>query len=206
MDESTKKTLDFYNQYAEEFYEKTKTFHNSRWFKSFFSLMPPNGKILDLGCAFGRDCRYFVESGFDTYGVDFSNEMIKKAKKFVPEAKFRVMDVLDLKFDKSFFDGVWCSAVLLHIKKLLIPKALSEINKVMKRGGILFLYLKGGKGEEIVKDKRYGGVEKFYSYFQKNEMKKMLINAGFNLIELKNVDFVDKYRSEPGFYVLAKKG
>jgi ubiquinone/menaquinone biosynthesis C-methylase UbiE len=202
MSKAAQITRDFYDKYTQEFYEKTKKFHNSPWFISFMRFLPSCGKVLDLGCAFGRDSKMFAKNGFETYGVDFSSQMIKKAKKLVPSVKFEVMDVLDLKFKNNFFDGVWCSAVLLHLKKVLIPKALYEINRVLKKSGVLFVYLKEGSNEGIIKDKRYGGVEKYYSYFQKDEFIKFLTETGFKVVKSKRINFTGH---DPGIYFLAVK-
>src|SRR3989344_8576203 len=46
------------------------------------------GKILDVGCG---NCRnLFPFSKFDCYGVDFSENMIKEAKKFVSKKNMKV--------------------------------------------------------------------------------------------------------------------
>ena len=45
-----------------------------------FSKLIKGKKVLDLGCGPGHDSYLFSELGFDVVGLDFSNEMIKRAK------------------------------------------------------------------------------------------------------------------------------
>jgi len=47
------------------------------------------GKLLNLGCAHGPDFLPFNQ-GFDLYGVDFSTEMLKFARKYSQKFNFTV--------------------------------------------------------------------------------------------------------------------
>ncbi|MBS3145266.1 class I SAM-dependent methyltransferase, partial [Candidatus Woesearchaeota archaeon] len=43
---------------------------------------PKKGKILEVGCGNARNLIPFAKSGFECYGIDFSNNMLRQAKKF----------------------------------------------------------------------------------------------------------------------------
>ena len=62
--------------------------------------------VLDLGCGYGRDSKFFVKNSFRTYGVDLSKAMIERAKETVKYAKFFVMNILDLDFLSDYFDVI----------------------------------------------------------------------------------------------------
>lgn len=179
-----KKTISFYDLNTEEYFSKTLNLGDIFWIKKFISYLPDDAKILDLGCGFGRDSRIFSSNKFDTYGIDLSSKMIEKAKEFSPKTKFFVMDMLKLKFDDNFFDGVWGSASLLHLNKKDADLTILEIKRVLKNNGFLYLNLKEGFGEKNIIDERYKGVEKFYSYYQEKEIREKLDKNNFEVIDL----------------------
>src|SRR3989344_3384697 len=139
-----KKTITFYDKNVDRYYEKTKDLQDVSQLKTFLSLLPKHAKILDVGCAFGRDSASFIQKGHDVYGIDLSEKMIERAQLFVPNATFFVMDLLHLQFNDAFFDGIWCGAVLIHVSKKDIPIALTELSRILKRGGILYIHVKEG--------------------------------------------------------------
>jgi ubiquinone/menaquinone biosynthesis C-methylase UbiE len=202
-----RKTIEFYDRNVEEYIRNTRKLPEKKWLKMFVSCLPEKSRVLDLGCAFGRDCKFFIDKGFETHGADLSSKLIEKARETVKGVKFYVMDLINLKFKQDYFDGVWCSATLVHLKKEDIPEALIEIRRVLKKGGVLYLSLKEGTGEKLIKDERYGGAEKFYSYFTENEIKDLLAKNNFKLLRFKMFFFKDKYRKDAGrIRLIARKG
>jgi SAM-dependent methyltransferase len=51
-----------------------------------------NGKALDFGCGTGRSTRFLKKLGFDSVGIDISEEMICKAKSLDPEGKYILIE------------------------------------------------------------------------------------------------------------------
>jgi ubiquinone/menaquinone biosynthesis C-methylase UbiE len=201
-----KKTVQFYDRNTDQYIKNTRKLQDKEWIIKFASLLPKKAKMLDIGCAFGRDCQFFVRKGFNTYGIDLSKQLIKKAKQLVKGANFLVMDMLTLRFSNSYFDGIWCSATLIHLKKVDVPRALQEMNRVLKKNGILYINLKLGAGEKFIKDKRYGGQEKFYSYFSQAEIKKYLTKGGFQIKNFKKETKTKKdYNDRDMLYLISTK-
>lgn len=117
--------------------------------------------------------------------------MIESAKARVKSAEFKIMNVKDLKFANETFDAVWANAILLHIFKKDISLVLSEMFRVLKNGGILYVSVKQGEGEILKPDARYNNVEKFWSFFQKKEIEDELKKANFNILE----SYIEKKRN-----------
>lgn len=206
MQKYLKKTIEFYNKNVDEYIKNTITLQDSTWLEKFIKYLPKNGKILDIGCAYGRDCKYFVEKGFKTYGIDLSEKMIEHAKVFELKAHLAVMDMLNLKFENQSFDGIWCSATLLHLNKNDALKAIKKMNRVLKKKGVLFLNLKEGIGEKVIKDLRYNNSEKFYSYFSEKEIKRLLEDESFSIIDFEIIIKKDKYmQNSKLIYLIARK-
>jgi len=101
------------------------------------------GKLLNLGCAHGPDFLPFNQ-GFDLYGVDFSTEMLKFARKYSQKFNFTVnlmvADVRQLPFQDEAFDWAISVATYHHIMgKEEKQTALNELRRVLKPGGEAFI-------------------------------------------------------------------
>ena len=92
------------------------------------------GKILDLGCGNGRNLIPFTKNKFDSYGLDFSKNMIKNANKKFKEnnlkATFKQGILTKISFKDNKFDYIICLASFHHLNKKswkyerLTPKTL----------------------------------------------------------------------------------
>ncbi len=121
-----------------------------------------NGKkVLDLGCGPGHESYIFAELGFDVIGLDFSSEMIRRAKELKEsnnKPSFIVGDMTKLNdyFAENQFDAIWASASLLHIRPTDIPATLGGMTSVAKNRAKIFIGLKGGKGTLLANEDKYG--------------------------------------------------
>ncbi|HIH13286.1 TPA: class I SAM-dependent methyltransferase [Candidatus Woesearchaeota archaeon] len=178
-------------QHTKKVYEKTAEHYDSirrdvsemKDLTDFFISHLKGNKILDIGCAGGRDAEYFHDQGFDVTGIDFTEKFIEIAEKIVPKAKFIEMDMRDLNFKDEEFDGIWCCAAFLHIPKSQAGKTLEGFRRVLKNRGLLYLCVKQGQGEKMVSKAEYLGNAKFYAFYQEDEFKKLIQNAGFSIIK-----------------------
>jgi len=102
-------------------------------------LIPPlkNKLVLDVGCGTGRWTAYFVKKGARVIGLDISAEMLKIARKKVPNAKFKLGDVRNLPFPSNYFDFTFASFVLGHLRAF--RKAYKEMIRVTKPGGVILV-------------------------------------------------------------------
>lgn len=157
--------------------------HWIRITKKFTSLLPENGRILDAGCGAGFQAEWLIKHGFRVLGIDFSERLLREAKKKVPKATFRLMDIRQLDFPNNTFDGILCRAVLLHIPRKETPRVLHGFQKVLKPNGVLEVDFKSGKGEALVQDNEYGyDYERYFVYYSPNEMRRLMEEAGFRVI------------------------
>ncbi len=110
---------------------------------------PKSMRVLDLGCAGGRNTVWLAQSGFDFYALDSSSAMLEKTRSRVAayvgteEARRRVVrsQMEDLSaFESGFFDLVVCYGVY-HCAQSIEEwhRALSETARVLKPGGRLLM-------------------------------------------------------------------
>lgn len=119
----------------------------------------PDMKILDAGCGEGRNAVYFINSGFQVFGID-ENELaiqyIRYASKTLkPEydaQRFQIGKLEEIPFHTSAFDAVICSAVLhFAADETNFWQMMDEMIRVLKPGGILWFRMTtafGGMKEE----------------------------------------------------------
>jgi ubiquinone/menaquinone biosynthesis C-methylase UbiE len=89
-------------------------------------------RVLDVGCGKGRFARIFKEAQpeAEIWGLDISEAMLR----FVPQGiQTRAGSMTELPFEDAFFDGAYATESLEHAVE--IPKAVSEICRVVKPGG-----------------------------------------------------------------------
>ncbi|EOZ92270.1 ubiE/COQ5 methyltransferase [Indibacter alkaliphilus LW1] len=104
-------------------------------------------KILDAGCGEGRNCIFFLNAGYQIFGVDADPIAVQMAKTFAHTIdrkydlyRFQRAMVQDMPFHTSAFDALISSAVL-HFAKSEADffKMMDEMMRVLKPGGIFFL-------------------------------------------------------------------
>jgi len=177
-------TVETYNKIVEEYVKiRDKDEKILRKYLEKFLGYLKEKRILDIGCGPGRDVKYFRERGYEPIGIDLSEKMIKFARKTC-DAEFKIMDMRKLEFEDSSFDGVWCSASLFHIPRRDFIRILKKIHRILKLHGILFISMIEGKGSEIRMVKReYQGLPRYFVYYTKEELDKILTKVGFEILE-----------------------
>jgi len=178
----TKITMRSYDKSSEKYAKNVEKLYPYADIKFLKSLLKPKSSILDLGCGSGRDAIYLSKLGYLVTGIDLSKKMIKYAKKLGSKADFKVMDMKKLNFKDNSFESVWANASLLHLNKNDINEVLRKIHGVLNKNGIFYLSLKKGKGKCLISDERYWNIKKFWSFYTKNEIEKLLKKNKFSII------------------------
>ena len=106
----------------------------------------PAGRALDLGCGFGRACRYLAQHGWQCDGVDFVEKAIVTARQRAAEAglaertAFYVASVAEIDFLQPPYDLV-VDVGCLHAQPLAVRIAYAhQVERLLKPGGLFLLF------------------------------------------------------------------
>lgn len=199
------KVKDDYNKIAKEFSDS----RSFPWkeFEDFLPYYKKTFSVLDLGCGNGRLFKFLSREGVKSYlGIDNSEGLIKLAKSENSKAKFLCKD-----FSKKIvlgrkFDAIFAIASFHHLPRKDQLSVLKNWKKLLKPGGYLFMtnwnlwqikflgsFVRaffwpkyGFLGLQIPWKMQSGKmVKRFYYAFTVLRLKKLLREAGFELVSFK---------------------
>ena len=103
-----------------------------------FVALPPNSRVLDVGCGPGSLARHLARDGHTVTGIDADPLMIDRAQYLATEVSgvtFEVGDVRNLRFDDGTFDAALATNVIFLLADPLA--GLRQMVRAVKPGGIV---------------------------------------------------------------------
>lgn len=170
----TRRTLDYYDSHAEQFFEGTRTHDVSQNIAALLGAIEGAAPytILDLGCGPGRDLKSFAALGHTAVGVDGSARFADMARAY-SGCEVWCQDFVALDLPPERFDGVFANAALFHVPGAALPQVLARLYACLKPGGALFSSNPRGHNEEGWNGARYG------SYHDLDAWTRYMTAAGF---------------------------
>ena len=117
MSESADRIIDLYQRRAREWAEaRGTTLFERPWLDRFTALLPPGGRVLDIGCGSGEPiARHLIEQQFAVTGVDSAPAMIAICAARLPSATWQVADMRELALGRHF-DGLLAWDSFFHLR------------------------------------------------------------------------------------------
>jgi len=188
-------TRDIFDQIAPSWYN----FRHWSIFRSELEMLVrwwQKGSLLNIGCAHGPDFLPFKQH-FALYGVDFSSQMLRFARKYSQKFDFAVnlsvADVSHLPFSDGVFDWAISVATYHHIKgRKERQAALNELRRVLKPGGEAFItvwnrwqprFWFSGKEAAVPWRTRGKTLYRYYHLFSYPELERLVKKAGFRILK-----------------------
>ena len=145
--------VDHYDRGARQYHEANyarKEAYSALQYRQFYiermienQAVPKGARILDVGCGPGELVLSLRNKGYDVWGVDISPVMVSEAiallhgNGFMEPGRIAVGDIETLEFDDCSFDVVVAAGVIEYQRD--DERALSEMHRVLKPGGLLIL-------------------------------------------------------------------
>lgn len=150
-----------------------------RFLDELSARLPAGARVLDLGCGNGRKTARLA-GAFDLTAVDISEEQLRLARALMPQASFVHDDLGRLDFEPETFDAVTALYSIVHLPREEHQAVFAAVARWLKPGG-LFLASLGHLGGP---DRTYEwlGVEMFFSAFDAETNRRLVLEAGFELV------------------------
>ncbi|WP_180024860.1 bifunctional 2-polyprenyl-6-hydroxyphenol methylase/3-demethylubiquinol 3-O-methyltransferase UbiG [Acinetobacter sp. YH1901134] len=139
------KTIDYYNQHADDFAEATWHVDMASLYQPFLIELPKQAYILDVGCGSGRDTLAFKNKGYKVDAIDYSEELVKKAAQLTG-VRVQLMSFYEID-EHEVYDGVWACASLLHCERDRLAEVIGQLITALKPNGVLYMSFKYGNSD-----------------------------------------------------------
>jgi len=178
-----KKTVrEGYNAIAKRYLaERTRDSADVRLLDELIERLPSGARVLDAGCGAGIPVSQILSERFHVTGVDFSEAQIELAKQNVPNAQFLCEDMTRLEFPENTFDGITSYYAIIHIPREEHQALLKNFYRLLKPGGFALLCL---GAEHLIDDidENYLGARMYWSHYDSETYRNMLVECGFSLV------------------------
>jgi len=114
--------------------------------------------ILLPGIGYGRNARVFIDNGINVTGIEISKTAIDLARQNGLDNRIFYGSVTDMPFDKKFYDGIFCHALIHLLNKREREKFIKDCyNQLKPNGYMIFTAVSKeapmfGKGKKLDKD------------------------------------------------------
>jgi cyclopropane fatty-acyl-phospholipid synthase-like methyltransferase len=171
-----KSTIAFYDTQAEVYAKWSEPFERPKYLDNLIAHLPAGGSVLDLGCGGGWASRVMAGQGLMVTAMDASAGLLRQIQSLdgitLRHAGFDQLN------DVAAFDGVWASYSLQHAPRDRMPSILHSISTALRPHGHLYIGVQ--KGPETRRD----SIGRFYCHYQEDELRELLIDAGFGGISM----------------------
>lgn len=150
-------------------------------------------RVLDAGCGEGRNMTYFLNNGYDVYGIDsnpLAIKMLHMMHKTIPKDHFLDGKLEMLPWKDYFFDAIICSAVLHFAQdRDAFYEMIEELKRVLNQQGILFIRMASTIGLEKTDD------DSFSYLLTPEDIDRLVNSSGFEKVEPIKTVLVEGQRS-----------
>ena len=172
----TKRTIKYYDQKSQEFFDNTVSVKFKDNQDRFLKYLKPGMRILDFGSGSGRDTKYFISNDFIVDAIDGSLEMCKLSSSYTGQKTIHMsFDEFD---SKDMYDAVWACASILHLEIDDIIIVFGKIFSALKKEGIFYTSFKLGEFEGMIGDR-------YFTYMTEQKLRSLVNeNSQFEIEEM----------------------
>jgi SAM-dependent methyltransferase len=173
-----------------------------RFLAQFTAYLSIGARVVDLGCGAGLPSAAALARAFEVTGVDISAEQIRRARENVPQAHFVVGDLTEVRFERGLFDGATAFYSIAHVPREQHARLFRSVASWLRPGGIFLASLGAHDIPDWTGD--WLGTAMFFSSFAAETNRRLLADAGFDLVVDEVVTMREPDRDVAFQWVLAK--
>jgi cyclopropane fatty-acyl-phospholipid synthase-like methyltransferase len=148
-------------------------------------------RILDVGSGTGRHIIFFSKLDFEMYGFDASPKGLSLTRQWLTEEGLSAELInhrMEVRFpyDDNYFDAVISIQVIHHNEMKNIIFTISEIERVLKKGGLIFITFPRSEDRGGLDDWKLREIEKG-TYIPQSGQEKGLPHHFFTITEIQEV-------------------
>jgi SAM-dependent methyltransferase len=145
-------------------------------------------RVLDAGCGTGvPSARQLQEAGLRVTGIDLSEVMLALARRNVPDADLRPLDLTEIGHDLGRFDAVVAFFSLLMLPRAGIPAALARLRDVLVPGGLLVVGMVEADVDYVPID--FLGRPVHVTGYPRDELARVVESAGFEVLQMWDLSY-----------------
>lgn len=104
------------------------------------TILPKDELVLEGGCGLGQFVIWLRDRGFQVFGIDYNESLVRKARDYDRHLDIEVGDVTDIPFPNETFGSYISFGVLEHFPEGP-EKAIKEAWRVLKPGGKFIIFV-----------------------------------------------------------------
>lgn len=101
-----------YKEFAQIYDLLMKSFPYKDYEELVEKLLPPQGKILEIGCGTGKMTSFFFQKGAEVHGLDTSSNMLSFAQRKLPQVNFYLGSLEEM--DLGSFDQIYACVDIVN--------------------------------------------------------------------------------------------
>ena len=174
-----------YDKIAEEYQADRGMFERREELEELVRLLPADARVLDVGCGAGVPVADFlVKAGFEVVGVDFSESMLKLARRNVPKAELVKEDMTRLGFKDNSFDALTAFYSIIHVPRQKHLSLFRSFHRILSPKGVMLICMGPEEWEAI---DEYYGTKMFWSHYSPERSLQLVRDAKFQIIFGKHI-------------------
>lgn len=173
---------------AEELIKYLEGYHKFSY--NIMEIFKQNGikKICDAACGFGGYTLAYISNGFEVESFDVSKAAVDITKLGLEKygfdaSKVKVADMLETGYQDSYFDGVLVNSVIDHLTAEDAKKALAEMLRITREGGLVSISFDGLEEEDLTAEHEV--LEDGSFYYTGEDSRKGMIFHQYDVAEIK---------------------
>jgi SAM-dependent methyltransferase len=152
----------------------------AEWLDELVRRLPPDARVVELGCGGGTPETAALARRFRLTGVDLSREQLRRARERVPGAEFVHADFTTIEFEPRSIDAVAAVYSFNHVPRDLLGGLFARIRTWLVDEGLFVASLGTGDTEGWVGE--WLGATMYFSSFPPETNSRLLREAGFELL------------------------